>query len=159
MTAFDSALDALKSIDMHALRSEVDNLRAIKAWAVQQLAIDYKPGDRVRIVSEDPADTKLGHGWYHYREALAPGQTGIVGEIFFNAAHGVWQVDVGMDRTWSVHDHGGKQIRYWNGPADETPDGYVPPTDFDQERHPHGRVKHFFLLVDEVARASEEPQL
>lgn len=154
MTALDEALDAINSINLQNLRSEIDNLRAIKAWALQQLGVDYQPGDRVVIVDDYPSSVGKGHGWYHYREALAPGQTGIAGEIFFNATHGIWQVDVGMDRTWSVSEEwNGAKIRYWNGPAAETPDGYVPPTKFDQERHPDGKVKHFFMEISRVAKA------
>lgn len=158
MSAIEATVDALKSLNLQALKSEVDNLRAIKEWALAQLKVDYRPGDRVVITSARPSEA--GGGWHHYREALAPGQTGIAGEITFNSFSNCWQVLVGLDRTWSVHERGWGDtaglIRYWNGPADETPEGYEPPRAYDQERHPDGKVKHFAMKVEWLAKAVTE---
>ncbi len=149
MTRLDDAVDALAAADVQAIRYEVKNLRAIKTWAIEHLGLDYAPGDRVAIVSPKPAS--IGRGWHPYREALAPGQTGIAGEIAFNELYGYWYVEVGMDRAWSVS--GLDDARYWHGPADETPAGFEPPSDYDQKRHPNGRVEVFALRVEWVANA------
>lgn len=155
MSAADETVAALRSINLQALAAEVENLRAIKAWAMARLDIDYRPGDRVVIVSSAPSEA--GGGWKHYREALAVGQTGIVGEIEFDAYRNRWGVLVGMDRTWSVREHGWgagvRLVRHWNGPVDETPDGYESPSAYNQERHPGGRVKHFYMDVEWLAKA------
>jgi hypothetical protein len=159
VTDLDEALAALAKINQQGLRAEIDNLRAIKTWALAQLGVDFKPGDRVVITSHEPSTT--GGGWHHYREALAPGQTGIAGEITFNAHANRWQCLVGMDRSWSVHERqtfppAADPIitRYWNGPADETPDGYEPPNAYDREPHPIGKIKHFAMDVRWIAPAA-----
>jgi hypothetical protein len=97
MTELDKALDALTGIRIQDLRSEVDNLRAVRDWAVQQLRLDYRPGDEVVIVSDRPSSTKAGSGWYPFRMELAEGQTGIAGDVFFNASHAKWQVEVAIE--------------------------------------------------------------
>jgi len=150
VSAFDDTLAALEGISLQRLRAEVYNLRAIKAWALDQLAVDFKPGDRVTITSPKPSET--GGGWSHYREALAPGRTGSAGEITFNEHANRWQCLVGMDRTWSVHceeRYGAPDTytRYWFGPVGETPDGHEPPSGYDQERHPEGQIKYFAMDV------------
>lgn len=153
MSAVEDTVAALRSLNLQALQSEVDNLRAIKDWAMTQLGVDYKPGDRVVIVSSAPSSVERGSGWYHYREALEPGQTGTAGEITFNSSRKCWQVLVGMDRAWSVSTETFRPpTRYWSGPASETPDGYVAPSKFDQERYPEGKVKWFAMKVEWVAR-------
>lgn len=157
MPAFDDALAALEGIDLQELRAEVGNLRAVKEWALDQIAVDFQPGDRVVITSPEPS--KTGGGWDHYREALAPGQTGIAGEITFNAYAKRWQCTVGMDRTWSVHPavlHGSRDglIRHWNGPVRELPEGFEPQPAFHQERYPDGKVKHFGMDVRWLAKAT-----
>lgn len=159
MTAFDDTVTALQSLDLQALRYEVETLRAIKAWAMDRLGVDYQPGDRVVIAAADPSDVASSprSGWHHYREALAPGQSGIAGEITFNSHSNRWQVLIGLDRAWSVHTDGwgdaARTRRCWRGPVDETPEGYTPPSRYDQERHPGGRVKHFAMDVSWLAKA------
>lgn len=161
MSAIDDAFGALTDINLQEIRSEVTNLRAIKAWSLKQLGMDFEIGDRVQIIDDQPSSVGRESGWYSYREALAVGQTGIAEEVFFNASHGIWQIDVAMDRTWSVHDRdvftgrGYEKVytRYWNGPASETPEGFDAPSKFDQEKWPHGKVKHFFLNVRWLAKA------
>lgn len=153
MTAADSALDAITAIDTHTIRAEIENLRAIRDWALRQLNLDYQPGDRVVITSTAPSGQR--GGWARYSEALAPGQTGIAREIEYNQYNGAWQVLVGMDRTWSTSKHDdGTVTRHWNGPTDETPEGFEPPSPFNQEHHPDGRVKHFAMDVSWVRKAT-----
>lgn len=153
MTSVDDAITAIKSFDLQAIQAEVDELRAIRTWALEQIGVDFTAGDRVVIRSSKPS--KVGHGWASYREALAIGQTGIAGEPYFNQSCQRWQVLVGMDRAGSIHEsHDGTVTRYWRGPADETPDGYEPPSAFDQERHPNGVVKHFALDLAWIAKAT-----
>lgn len=155
-TATDSALDALASINQQELRSEIRNLRAIRDWALANLRLDYQPGDRVVITSEDPSTR--GGGWSRYSEALAPGQTGIAGEITFSEHSQNWSCLVAMDRCWSTSENprwdGPPDVtRYWKGPASETPDGYEPPSDYERRQHPTGRTKHFAMNVHWLAKA------
>lgn len=158
----DQLVTALEATNMQQLRAEMANLRAVKAWALAQLDIDFHVGDRVVITSPEPS--QVGGGWHHYREALAVGQTGIAGEITFNEARGIWQCLVGMDRTWSVHERetwpppaSPVVTRYWNGPADETPEGFEPPRAYDREHHPNGKIKRFAMNVAWLALAPKEP--
>ncbi len=97
MTATDDALDALKSISVQQIRSELDTLRAIRKWALANLRLDYKPGDKVVIVSDAPSSVKPNSGWYHHRETLRPGRIGTVTEIEFNSYHEMWQAGVRLD--------------------------------------------------------------
>jgi hypothetical protein len=155
------AVTALAAINTQQLRADLDNLEAIRDWAMDQLGVDYKPGDRVTIISDEPSNVSRDSGWWHYREALAPGQTGIAEDITFNAHTKRWGLFVAMDRTWSVleRDHHGRDgitqtvTRRWNGPAHETPDGYEPPSQHNQEKHPKGRVKLFRLDVTWLTKA------
>lgn len=149
MSYINDMIEALDSTRIGDLRSELKNLQAIKAWSIGQLGLDCQPGDRVTIVSEQPSST--GRGWAAYSEALALGQTGIAGEITFNEYANRWQVDVGLDRCWSTHD----DRRYWKGPAELTPEGFIPPDDYDQKTWPNGRVKHFSMDVSWVRKAQE----
>lgn len=144
-------LDELVALDLRELKSEVDNLRAIKTWALANLGIDYTAGDRVRIVSPEPSSR--GDGWACYSEALAVGQTGIAGEITFNrwAKTPHWDVLVGMDRCWSTHerDWGDRQtVRYWRGPAAEVPPGFTVPDGYP----PEGRAKWFSMRLSWVTK-------
>lgn len=162
MTKLDDMVKVLADLRGQPLQDvlhEIETLKAIKVWAVGQLGLDYVPGDRVRIV-QPPAITK-DSGWWRYREALAEGRTGLAGEIYFSRVNRMWYVDLSMDRTWSVSEEDGwggrpvKVTRYWNGPADETPEGYRPPSKFDQERHPEGKIKIFMMRADRLAKAED----
>lgn len=127
-------LATLKGVDLDAMDREISNLLAIKEWALASLRLDYTVGDRVEIVTADAAAeaSRRGSGWYAYREALRMGQTGVVREIKFNAFVNRWQVHVAMDKAWSVSEDGlGKPYkRYWDGPEDECPEGFI----FAEER-------------------------
>lgn len=147
MTITDTrtALDHLRG-----LADEVEDLRALKEWAERNLGIDYTTGDRVTIVSPEPS--RRSDGWKRYREALAPGQTGIAGEITFNRYAGEWYVLVMMDRCWSVHERGMGEpadVRYWYGPADERPQGYHP-------AHEMNRTKNFAMRIGWVRKATTD---
>lgn len=156
--ALQDTLTALEALNLQNLRSELDTLEAIRDWAMDQIGVDYKVGDRVTITDAAPSEVDRTNGWYAYREALAPGQGGTVADIIFNRHSKQWVTCVAMDRTWSVHEHGyglgAKTIRYWNGPASETPDGYEPPSKYNQERHPDGKVKHFYMRATYLAKAT-----
>jgi len=165
MTDLRHTLDALNALDLQRVRYELETLEAIRDWAMQQLHIDYRPGDRIVIVDDRPSSVGREHGWYTYREALAPGQTGTAGPIRFNTASKTWNVEVCMSRTWTVEErdtHGPNGvdrtlIRHWNGPASETPDGYQPPSPYRQEQHPDGRTVSFCMDVTYVAKAPDTP--
>lgn len=135
--------------DLQETRDEVNKLRSIRDWAVRSLDLDYKPGDRIEIMSPRPSQSQ--HGWACYHEALAPGRVGIAGEIEFNpysdAGRGRWHVLVKMDRCWSTHENdAGVVTRYWSGPADELPEGWTPSSSMN-------RTKNFSMPVDWVRRA------
>lgn len=162
MSALDDLLKAFRDLRGQPLNDvlyEIEKLKAIKKWAIKQLGLDYAPGDRVQIV--DPPSIRRDSGWWRYREALAAGQTGIAGEVWFSTDSGRWYVDLSMDRTWSVSEEDGyagqpvKVTRYWNGPASETPEGYRPPSKFDQERHPGGKIKIFMMRADRLSKVPD----
>lgn len=142
MSALVETVEHLKAIDMQALKSELEDLHAIREWALASLRIDYRTGDRVEIVSPYPSNT--GKGWACYSEALAVGQTGVAGGISFNRFAKGWYVLVGMDRSWSTHERWNRPPeRFWNGPADECPEGYTLPGGYP----PEGKVKYFSMPV------------
>jgi hypothetical protein len=145
-----SILEDLVALDLAGLKREHEYLTAVRDWAVANLGIDYETGDRVEIVSEKPSLST--DGWKIYAEALAVGQTGIAGEIAFNSYGNRWDVLVGMDRSWSTHhnDWQSRTTRYWNGPADEAPEGFTLPGGYP----PEGKVKHFFMPVSWVRKAT-----
>lgn len=150
LRTIDEVCEALNSIDQSSLRWQVKKAHAIKEWALRQLGIEYVVGDQVQIVWQVPTQ----NGWHAYREALAEGATGTVVDIDFNPysdeGRGAWHVDVALDRAWQVVESGGEVKRYWKGRADKTPDGYEPPSKFDQETYPNGKTKIFSLRVEWV---------
>ncbi|MGR3875749.1 hypothetical protein ACUXZZ_45270 (plasmid) [Streptomyces graminifolii] len=162
MKTLRDTVDALSQVSIQNLRNELDDLEAIREWAMEQLDVDYRPGDRVTINAHISSLADAASGWYAYREALAPGQEGTAGDIQYDRCRKRWYVLVGMDRTWSVHERGWgpntTQIRFWNGPAAETPDGYEPPSQHDQEHHPDGKIKHFYMDVTWLAKAPTTPE-
>lgn len=144
MSALTKVLEHLTSLDVQSLKSEVEDMRAIREWALASLGLGYQTGDRVQIVSPMPSQT--GGGWACYSEALSVGQTGVAGGISFNRFASGWYVLVGMDRSWSTHDRSRSVLRFWNGPADECPEGYELPSGYP----PEGKVKNFSMPVDWV---------
>ena len=162
MSTLRDTLTTLAGLNHQALRHELDTLEAVRDWAMEQLGVDYRIGDTVVITDDTPSGVPRDNGWYPYREALAPGRTGTVRDITFSTTRKRWYADVAMTHTWSVHerDHHGRDglththTRYWNGPADETPDGHEPPSAYDQEHHPNGKTKLFFMNVTWLAKAN-----
>ncbi len=152
MSKAEDVIDTLLAADLAAVQRELRQLRAIRDWAAKQAA-DFGPGDRVTIAEPLPCND----GWAPYREALALGATGVVQAIDFNQHRDRWYAEVVLDREWSVGTlHGGRVVRWWHGPADETPDGMERPTKYDQEHYPDGRKHTFALRVEWLA--AEQPE-
>lgn len=123
------------------VRYDVRKNAAIREWCLQRIGI--REGDRVRVrrlLVDDPKS-----GWWCYRETLAIGQTGVVVGVDFNTYTNDWQANVKFDREWSVHRHVSGVERYWNGKVDDTPEGYVPPSAYNQREHPEGK-RHTFSI-------------
>lgn len=165
----DEVLDVLSRVDHQSITHEIETLRAIKQWALDHMGIDYAVGDKVQLkaswrMPEFHADG-VAHGWWHFRECLVPGATAIVRDIKFNryslGGKGSWHANVIFDRQWSVHDShnlDGKVTRHWQGPVDDTPEGMIPPSDYDQRNSPTGRKGLFSFRVEELEPASAEAQ-
>lgn len=149
-----SWLDMLNTQDF---RYELEKLRAIRRWALERAAIDYREGDKVRIDSGYAVArlNKAGSesGWWHYRECLAGGALGTVTRIDFSPHHMAWYADFRPDREWSVSEFGGKTVRHWHGPVADTPEGYEPPSAYDQENHPDGRKHTFSMRAENLHHA------
>jgi hypothetical protein len=141
-------LDWLDAIPRDA-SYEIDNMRAIREWALDSLDLGYGPGDKVEFVKAPNTD----NGWSTYREALVVGATATVTEIGFNGHWKYWYADIVLDREWATGSGG--YGPWWNGPADETPDGMEPPSAYDQEHHPGGRKHTFSMPVKYLRRADE----
>lgn len=143
MSNLDDFLAVLDSTRPHELRAELKTLQGIRSWAIEQLGLDYEVGDRVTIVNPRPSQT-MG-GWTHYREALAVGQTGIVARFGFDVHKKEWYIIVDLDRSWSLSEGPQGEKRYWNGPAHLTPEGFEPPSRYDREHYPEGKIKSFYM--------------
>jgi hypothetical protein len=158
--AVGELLECLGAIDLQALRYELEKLRAAREWAFRQAGIDYEEGGKVRLrddyrVSAQNRDGSP-NGWWPYRECLTGGATGTAVRIDFSPHHMAWFTDFRPDREWSVSERGGGEaVRYWHGPAAETPASYEPPTAFDQERYPEGRRHVFGMLAADLAREAD----
>lgn len=158
MSANDVARLLGLASDMGALhlnaKREVETLRAIQEWAIASLKLDYKEGDEVVIVHDDPHSkaSRVGSGWHDYREALLPGAClAKADRIYFNTFSKQWQVEVGLIDSWSTHYGTGSRIpakvRYWNGLAASKPEG----DNWQQGSGPGGAIKVFSLDVHDVA--------
>ena len=117
-------LRSLERTPFGDLRREVENLEAIREWAIRRAA-SYGVGDRVQIVAPIPFGTPGNrNGWWPYREALAIGATGAAGEFWFiNSDKQKWCVDFCPDRAWTYHEDTG--VRRWKGPEGQRPEGYA----------------------------------
>jgi hypothetical protein len=154
-------LEAVKALPTQEIDYEIRKLQAVYEWALDRCGVDFTVGDRVRIkegyvVKERFSD---GHpnGWWPLRECLVPGATAQVRAIDFNGAHHYWYADIVLDREWSVHaprSRDGKEVRYWAGRAEDTPEGMTPPSTYDQEHHPDGRRHLFSFDVEWLEKAS-----
>lgn len=160
MTKLDDLIKVLTDLRGQPLNDvlyEIENLHAVRDWAISQLGIDYEEGDYVQIVNP-PVIKNDSNGWWTYREVLTTGRVGVAGPVRFSSLHKIWYCDLLLTHTWSTHKR--KQwnkppeiTRYWNGPVDQTPAGYEPPSDFDRARHPDGRPKIFMLKAQSLAKA------
>lgn len=137
----DQMVTFIDSVNLSDAKHELAKLTAIKAWAIAQLGIDYEVGDRVVITEEIPTD----NGWRPYRESLAIGQTGVVTDIDFSRHS--WYACVALESAWSVTETHGEVKRYWKGRAEDTPEGFEPPSKYEQKRYPDGKRKVFMLDV------------
>ena len=158
MTALDDLISRLDVLSTGDWRWELKKLRAIRDWAYEQAGIWFKEGNPVRI-RDGYAVSRLNNdgshnGWWHYRECLTGGATGTAVKIDFSPYHSAWYAEFRPDREWSaVSEMGSETVRYWHGPAADTPEGYKPPSEFDQEKCPDGRKHTFFMRVTNLEPA------
>lgn len=163
--ALTEVLDTLRKINYSDLDYEIRKLEGIREWAMAQLGIDYAVGDRVRIKDGYEVERYLSNGdqngWWIYRECLVGGALATVREIDYNLPHRYWYATIQLDREWSVHDDTRTPtVRYWNGPVDETPEGYKPPSDYDIKHHPEGRRGTFSFLATKLEKVTaDDPAL
>jgi hypothetical protein len=147
----------LDKLNIQDLQYELKKLRALREWALGQAGIDYEEGSKVRVDDDYvvPSRNSDGspNGWWHYRECLEGGALGTVVRIDFSPHQMAWYADFRPDREWSVDQMGGETVRYWHGPAADTPEGYKPPTSFDQEHYPDGRKHTFSMRAENLHRA------
>lgn len=160
MSKISDLSDLIESIRAQAsawphLRGELDYLRSVHDWAVRSLALGFKEGEQVRIRPGFAIDREKQRGWWHFREALAPGATAVVQRIRYAPHSRRWIAEIVLDREWEVSEFsdGSPTVRYWRGPAVDTPPGYRKPSAFDQEKYPDGKRSRFALLADEVEPA------
>jgi hypothetical protein len=157
MSGLDDLIERIGALSAGDLRCELSKLRAIRDWAYEQAGIGFKEGDRVRIrdgyaVSRLNRDGSF-NGWWAYRECLAGGALATAVTIDFSSWSRAWYADVRLMREWSVSEMSGRDVRYWHGPASDTPDGYKPPSPFDQEHYPEGLRHTFGMRVTNLEAA------
>lgn len=140
--------DVLGRIDLQHLRYEFRKAAEIREWAIAHAGIDFGVGDQVEICDDFAARLKPDSGWYTSREALAEGATATVEEIDFYKG---WYAKIVLNREWTVHKRGdGEVVRHWTGSTADTPDGYEPPSRYDQEHYPVGRKHSFMMRVEHL---------
>lgn len=143
LMAWLRAMPSVQEID-----AELRKAQAVREWCLQRLPVSE--GDRVRITRAP----NTANGWRPYRECLAVGAVATVVRVDFNRysldGAGAWHADIRLDREWSHSPDLG--MRWWNGPADETPEGMEPPTKYDRETYPAGRRHTFSMLADSLER-------
>lgn len=152
--SFNSALDALRSLDFHSLEYELQRYQGIRDWAIKSLDLGYGVDDRVQIVSPIPGLSK--DGWRPYAECLGVGSTGVVKRIEFSLSGKRWVADFVPDHEWATSSGQKEVTRYWHGPVDETPDGYEPPSSYEAEHYPLGRKHTFMFDVEWLIAAPTE---
>jgi hypothetical protein len=79
------------------MSQEVNKLLEIREWAIAQLPI--AEGDSVVL----KRDINAQGGWYHYREILVEGSTGVASRFYLHA--GVWRCYFEPDICWSVSEY------------------------------------------------------
>lgn len=147
----DDLLKFIGAVDTTSIRYQAEKLNAIRDWAVAQLPVAV--GDAVTLTRD--LGTSPSHGWHHFREALTAGARATVVELDYSVIAKRWQVGIHLDRQWSVSAYAFAGVtRYWDGPAADTPAGYVPPSTYDQEQHPQGKRSRFYVELGDVAKAA-----
>ena len=143
---------SLESVIAHLneLQKELRELRAVKEWAIKSLGVEWEDGGRVRLTRTPNTD----NGWKPYRECLVKGAEGTASAPFFSSYSGEWLARFMPDREWSVGDVMGSTMRFWNGRADETPEGYEPPSPFDQQHYPDGNRHTFVMRISSLEAIS-----
>jgi hypothetical protein len=140
----DAIRDAIKSLTTVDLVREVENLQAIREWAITQLGI--AEGDHVQIVKPINAEG----GWKPYRECLHVGAEGVATRVHFY--DGSWRVEFMPDREWTYHETFPGQtgpVRLWHGPVSTCPAGMQ----VSRYASEDGDNRHvFYLRADKVAR-------
>lgn len=150
----------LDKLNVQEFRYELRKLQAIREWALEQAGIDYEEGSKVRITD---GHAVTGHhrdgsanGWWHYRECLAGGALGTVTGIDFSPLHKAWYAYFRPDREWAIIETRGQMRRLWHGPAADTPEGFEPPSAYDQEHYPDGRKHVFSMRAEDLHRAEAQ---
>jgi len=124
---------------------EMRKLTGIKEWAIRTLT-DLEVGDTAVIHG---LTIDRDSGWWIYREALADGARCTVIDIDYNLPHAYWGAHVRLEREWAVGD---EDKRWWHGTADTTPEGFTPPSTYDQKRSPGGTRGMFFLPLTKLSK-------
>jgi len=104
MSEIDRLLKAVTSLKLDEIRSELNDLRAVQSWAIDQIGIDYSVGDEVTIISEEPQ--VVGGGWERHRNDLRVGNKGIVQALTFNQTSSKWVANV----AFSTPEDGGFSV-------------------------------------------------
>lgn len=89
---------------------ELEQLRAIKEWALGQLPV--KAGDRARIRDGFTVTKEHTPGWWSNRECLVPGALCTVIEVDYNSHYRFWQAGIKLDREWAVWEDRGAVTRH-----------------------------------------------
>lgn len=137
------------------LKHATEKAAAIRDWALTQLPITE--GQRVTLTRDLVTNKATSPGWWAYREALTEGATATVTDIDFHVHGRRWQAAIVLDRQWAVTDWGGAPRRYWQGTAADTPDGYEPPSTYDQRDRPEGKRSEFWVNLDALTLAPDAP--
>jgi hypothetical protein len=152
----DAELQKLATINTQELLTHIERLYGIRDWALRHLDVDYREGDRV-VITRD-LFTGPGTTLSRYAEAARAGAAAAVRYIDFNQFHDYWYAMVVLDVEWETIDPfgGGELMRFWHGPAVDTPDGMERPSEYDQERYPNGRKHSFAVHVQHLRKAGPD---
>lgn len=123
----DKIMEFVGAIDLKRTVREYADLEAIKQWALDSLGLDYQAKDRVMICSNAPYLDAFepGSRLHDWKYSLVRGQQGVVEHVGFDRVDKVWKVWVRMERCRNEFEQLGHPYKFWYGPKDETPDGYL----------------------------------
>lgn len=161
MSVLDGLLGWLDELNLQDVQAEARKLQAIREWALGSIGVDYGAGDKVVIRDGFTVSLERSPGWWPSRECLAPGALASVRKIDFSPWHKTWYAEIVLGLEWAVSElpgHSGCSAylkRWWRGSAATTPEGYEPPSSYDQERHPDGHRHLFTLGVKWLRKATE----